>query len=183
MSAMLLLSSHEPLGCQDFVPRAIPTSFPGSFPWNISRILSPSAPWTIRSLGAIRLPCEKVGLARREILFRPLRGTKKGVIQAFPDPYTEKPRLQHTESEPAHFELKGFVLSRKFSSPTSEPLSGTVSALKCYRLMSSTKRYQNPRFDPSAVRRASPTFSYGSEAISHASNGVWAVVWFAERKM
>ena len=32
------------------------------------------------------LPYEKVGDSRREFLFWPLRGTKKGVVQAFFDP-------------------------------------------------------------------------------------------------
>ena len=34
----------------------------------------------------LTLPYEKVGDARREFLFWPLRGTKKGVVQAFFDP-------------------------------------------------------------------------------------------------
>ena len=33
-----------------------------------------------------RLPHEKVGDARREFVFWPLRGTKRGVVQAFFDP-------------------------------------------------------------------------------------------------
>ena len=44
---------------------------------------------------------------------------------------------------------KGFILSRKFTSPTPEPLSGTVSTLKCYCLMFSTPGGTRAReFDP-----------------------------------
>ena len=57
----------------------------------------------------------------------------------------------------------GFILSRNFPSLAPEPLSGTVSTPTCYCLMFSTLSGTRTRdLDPQAVRRASPTFSYGS---------------------
>ena len=61
----------------------------------------------------------------------------------------------------AHFVIE--ALSQKFTSLTSEPSSGTMSAWKCYHLIFSTPSSTRTwNFDPWVVQWASLTFSYGS---------------------
>ena len=79
-----------------------------------------------------------------QVMFWPLRGTKRAWGNLFAT-------LRGTKN--------GSMRNRKCTLPT-EPLSGTVSTLKCYCLMFSTLTgsKQNSRFWPLAVRRSSLTF-------------------------
>ena len=85
-------------------------------------------------------PYEKVGDARRELFFWPLKCTKKGVVQAFFGANNGSIRNRKRT-----FRNKVFIQSRKFTSLTPEPLSGTVSTPKCYCRMFNIL---SPRFWP-----------------------------------
>ena len=56
---------------------------------------------------------------------------------------------------------KCFPLSRKFTSLTPDPLSGSASTLKCYRLVFNALGTRTRNFCPLPVRPPSPTFSFG----------------------
>ena len=105
------------------------------------------------------------------------RGTAKGVVQALFEP----------QKDPQNGNRR-FVMKASFNRGSSlyygrEPLSSTVSTLKCYRLMFSTLSGTRARdFDPEAVRRASPKFSYGSPpshppGLQHCPNLPRAHLW------
>ena len=86
------------------------------------------------SLHLGELPYEKVSDVRWQFLFWPLRGTKKGVVQAFID-LQKATKLAAYEVGNMCVVIKGFILSWKFTSPAPEPLS---SYPKCYCLMFGT---------------------------------------------